>query len=72
MIHSRVTSKAQITVPREVRRALGIAAGDDLVWQIERGKATVVRASRSTDPFVNPFATFSEWADPLDDAYDGL
>ena len=72
MIHSRVTSKAQVTVPREIRKALGIEAGDELVWSVEGGRAVVERVSRSRDPFINPFAAFTEWADELDSVYDNL
>ena len=72
MIHSRVTSKAQVTVPREIRKALGIEAGDELVWNVEAGRVIVSRISRSNDPFANPFALFTEWADELDSAYDNL
>ena len=72
MIHSRVTSKAQVTVPREIRKALGIETGDELLWNVEDGRVVVSRVSRSHDPFVNPFANFTEWADELDSAYDDL
>ena len=72
MIHSRVTSKAQVTIPREIRNLLGIEAGDALVWSVEEGRVVVSRVSRSVDPFVNPFAAFTEWADDLDSAYDDL
>ena len=30
---AKITSKGQITVPREVRRALGVQAGDHLVFE---------------------------------------
>lgn len=71
MIHSRVTSKAQVTVPREIRSVLGLEAGDELLWSVEKGRvlvSRVSRVSRSRDPFVN----FTEWADDLDSAYDDL
>lgn len=67
MIQSRITSKAQTTVPQAVRKALGWDAGDDLVWEIEGDCVVVRRGSYNpNDPFDNPFATFTEWADPLD------
>jgi antitoxin PrlF len=72
MIHSRVTSKAQVTVPREIRSTLGLEPGDELVWTVEGGRVIVSRVSRSQDPFTNPFAMFTEWADELDSAYDDL
>jgi antitoxin PrlF len=66
MIHSRITAKAQTTVPLPVRRALGLEAGDDLVWNIEGGSVILTRAAKAADPFVNNFATFSEWASDAD------
>jgi AbrB family looped-hinge helix DNA binding protein len=30
---AKITSKGQITVPRDVRRALGVQAGDHLVFE---------------------------------------
>ena len=73
MIQSRITSKAQTTIPQAVRKALGLDAGDDLVWEIEGDKVVVRRVPNPADPFDNPFATFTEWADELDcAAFDNL
>ena len=73
MIHSRITAKAQTTVPLPVRRALGLGPGDDLVWDIEGERVVLMRAVESADPFVNNFATFSEWASEADcKAFDNL
>lgn len=41
---SRVTSKYQATVPADVRAALGVKAGDQLVWKVEDGVARVSKA----------------------------
>ncbi len=39
---SRVTNQGQISVPAEVRKALGIRAGTELVWdRNEKGEYTV-------------------------------
>ncbi len=45
-----ITSKGQITVPREVRRILGVRAGDRLLFETE-GQGISVRAVRSKSAF---------------------
>ena len=72
MIHGRITSKSQTTVPRAVRTALGLEPGDTVAWEIEGDRVVVSRVNAGEDPFVNAFAMFTEWSDPLDDAYDAL
>jgi AbrB family looped-hinge helix DNA binding protein len=47
---AKITSKGQITVPNEVRRALGVGAGDRLVFE-ERGGEMRVMPIRSESPF---------------------
>jgi antitoxin PrlF len=72
MIHSRLTSKAQITLPKAVRKALGIAPGDEVVWEIEGDRVIMTRGGQG-DPFVNNFSTFTEWASEADcKAFDNL
>lgn len=70
---SRLTAKAQTTVPLAVRRALGIAPGDDIVWTVEPdGRVTASRSAPTGDAFAE-FAEFAEWADEADArAYAGL
>ncbi len=48
--HAKITSKGQITVPREIRRQLGVRAGDRIVFE-SRGKAIRIRAARKVSPF---------------------
>lgn len=45
-----ITSKGQITVPREVRRALGVRSGDKLLFESD-GKGIRVRPVRSESAF---------------------
>ena len=66
MIQGRITAKSQTTVPLPVRRALGLGPGDAIVWAVEDGRAVMTRAPVVIDPFANPLATFTEWADPID------
>lgn len=45
-----ITSKGQITVPREVRRALGVRSGDKLLFESD-GNGVRVRPVRSKSAF---------------------
>jgi len=47
---ARITSKGQITVPREIRRALGVGPGDKLLFEKDRG-GIHVRPVRTKSPF---------------------
>jgi AbrB family looped-hinge helix DNA binding protein len=38
---STLTSKGQTTVPKEVREALDVEAGDKLTWEIRGGRVAV-------------------------------
>ncbi len=40
-VKAKITSKGQITIPKEVREALGAKAGDSLVFEVENGGAKV-------------------------------
>lgn len=71
MIKSKLTSKAQTTIPLPVRTALRLRPGDDLVYTIEAGRVVLTKAtSAATD---DPFATFGEWSSEADrEGYAGL
>lgn len=47
---ARITSKGQITVPHEIRRALGVRAGDKLLFEKDGGGVRV-RPVRTKSPF---------------------
>jgi antitoxin PrlF len=47
---AKITSKGQITVPHEVRRALGVQSGDRLVFE-DDAKGVRVRPVRMKSPF---------------------
>lgn len=48
--HARMTSKGQVTVPIEIRRALGLRVGDRLAFETD-GRECRVRPVRAEDPF---------------------
>jgi AbrB family looped-hinge helix DNA binding protein len=73
-VFGKVTSKAQTTLPKEVREALGVKAGDMLVYRIAKGKVTLARAEPMDRAYLKAVeSTLSEWASPEDAAaYDKL
>ena len=46
---AKVTSKGQITVPKAVRDALGIEAGDEVLFRVEGQRAVLARTPRFLD-----------------------
>ncbi len=65
MITSRLTSKAQTTIPCPIRAALNLCAGDELAYTITAAGVVLTRARPET-PIEDPFAAFSEWDSPAD------
>jgi len=43
----RVTSKGQVTIPKDVRRRLGITPGSDVQFELDERGARLVRAKAS-------------------------
>ena len=48
-VAAKVTSKGQITIPKEVREALGIAEGDQVVFRVEQHRALLARTPSLMD-----------------------
>ena len=72
MITSKLTSKAQTTIPQPVRAALRLREGDEIAYVIEQDRVllTRVQTDKADD---DPFRTFTEWNSPADtEAYGGL
>lgn len=42
-IAAKITSKGQVTVPKAVRDALGLAEGDTIVFRVEGSRAVLAR-----------------------------
>ena len=73
MITSKLTSKAQTTIPQPgSARHSGCVRGDAIAYVIEAGHVVLTRA-RPNAVADDPFATFSEWDSAADtEAYAGL
>ncbi|MEO5338629.1 MAG: type II toxin-antitoxin system PrlF family antitoxin [Magnetospirillum sp. WYHS-4] len=72
-ITSRVTSKAQTTVPMAVRAALGVGPGDEISYAIEGDRVVLTKAEPAEKEYLRALqATLSEWSDPANDVFDGL
>jgi len=65
VITSKLTSKAQTTIPQPVRAALNLREGDELLYEIvdQRVVLTKARRGRQVD---DPFRTFREWSSEAD------
>ena len=59
VITSKLTSKAQTTIPQAVRAALNLHEGDELEYRLEAGR--VILTKRANETMDDPFRTFDEW-----------
>lgn len=48
-VAAKVTSKGQITIPKDVRDALGIEEGDEVVFRVEQHRAVLARTPHLLD-----------------------
>jgi antitoxin PrlF len=64
MITSRITSKAQTTIPQPVRVALRAGEGDEIAYRIEGDHVILTKAKR--ERVDDPFGTFHEWSSEAD------
>jgi antitoxin PrlF len=72
MIASKLTSSARTTIPRPVRTALGLRAGDEIAYGIESGRVFLT-GLRPGPPAHDYFAAFWEWGSDEDaEAYRSL
>jgi antitoxin PrlF len=64
MIYSKLTSKAQTTIPQPVRTALGVRDGDEIAYEIDGDRVILTKAKILTAD--DPFRTFDEWNSAAD------
>ena len=64
VITSKLTSKAQTTIPQPIRAALHLQSGDNLLYRIDGDMVILSRASSAAVD--DPFASFGEWDSDAD------
>ncbi|MGO4124708.1 AbrB/MazE/SpoVT family DNA-binding domain-containing protein [Inquilinus sp. YAF38] len=64
MITSRLTSKAQTTIPQPIRAALRLRDGDEIAYEIASDHVILRKAKPA--PADDPFRTFEEWESEAD------
>ena len=65
IVFSKVTSKSQTVIPREVREKLGLKPGDRLRYSTTDKGIMIEKASAQVED--DPFAIFSEWSSEADE-----
>ena len=65
MIVSKLTSKAQTTIPKPIRVALELQPGDELSYEILGGRVVLSKVQQGTT-LDDPFRTFEEWHSEAD------
>lgn len=71
---SKLTAKAQTTIPQEVRRALKLEPGDFMIFEVAGDRVTVRKKRPLDTDYLRAIeATLSEWSTAEDaEAYDDL
>ena len=64
-LFSKITSKSQTVIPREIREKLGVGPGDRLAYAISEAGISISKATLAQED--DPLAVFSEWASAQDD-----
>ena len=66
---TRLTSKGQTTIPVEIRKALRLKEGDQVLFEMDKGKVTLRRVDTLDRAFLKlSEAAFEEWNSPEDEA----
>jgi antitoxin PrlF len=67
---SSVTSKGQATIPADIRRDAGIAAGDKVLFSFEDGRIVIEKSQAVDDAWnAGQSAMLGEWNNPDEDVY---
>ena len=68
-MHSRLSSKGQVTIPKEVRDSLGLEPGDFVTYQLADGDSVILRRVEPYDAAYHLAVseTLEEWGSAEDD-----
>jgi len=66
MASSRLTSKGQTTIPREIRERLRLKPGDAVAYVEENGRVILMKQPGPGEATDDPFVTFTEWESDAD------
>ena len=62
MKSSRITSRGQTTIPKSIREAAGLYAGDTLTFETDGDRVVVRKAAQEHDDHLQALSeTLSEW-----------
>jgi len=62
-----LTAKGQVTVPKAVRKALGLRQGDQLSWEMEEGSVRVLAITPLDVTYLRSLeGQLSEWSSAAD------
>lgn len=65
---SKVTARGRTTIPKSIREAAGLYAGDVLVFETDGDQVVVRKAARARDDHLRGLSdALSEWTSPQDE-----
>jgi antitoxin PrlF len=66
VITSKLTAKAQTTIPQPIRAALQLRKGDEIAYVIEKDRVVIRKAPVTIPSAEDPFRVFTEWDSDAD------
>jgi len=65
---SRLSSKGQVTIPKEIREAIGLEPGNMIAYEVQNGSVILSRVEAFDATFHEALSkTLEEWDSPEDD-----